>query len=59
MSDSGSRFSTMERDQRLEIRMSPAELKAVDRIAESKQTDRSATIRNLVANELKKVEKKN
>lgn len=49
----------MERDQRLEIRMSPAELKAVDRIAESKQTDRSSTIRNLVANELKKVEKKN
>ena len=50
----------MERDQRLEIRMSPAELKAVDRIAESKQSDRSAPIiRNLVANELKKVEKKN
>jgi hypothetical protein len=49
----------MERDQRLEIRMSPAELKAVDRIAESRQSDRSATIRNLVANELKKVERKN
>ena len=49
----------MERDQRLEVRMSPAELKAVDRIAESKQSDRSAVIRNLVDNELKKVEKKN
>ena len=48
----------MERDQRLEIRMSPAELKAVDRIAESKQTDRSATIRNLVANESTKLNKK-
>lgn len=58
MSVSGSRFSTMERDQRLEIRMSPAELKAVDRIAESKQSDRSATIRNLVANESKKLNKK-
>lgn len=49
----------MARDERLEIRMTSAELKAVDRIAESKQSDRSSTIRNLVANELKKVEKKN
>lgn len=49
----------MARDERLEIRMSTAELKAVDRIAEAKKSDRSGTIRNLVANELKKIDKKN
>ena len=49
----------MKRDERLEVRMTSAELKSVDRIAESKQSDRSEVIRNLVATELKKVERKN
>lgn len=44
--------------ERLFVRMTSAELKAVDRIAEFKKSNRSQVIRNLVATELKKVEKK-
>lgn len=48
----------MEKDQRLEVRMTKEQLNSLDRIAQSKQSDRSEVIRNLVANESKKLNKK-
>jgi metal-responsive CopG/Arc/MetJ family transcriptional regulator len=48
----------VEKDQRLEVRMTKEQLNSLDRIAQSKQSDRSEVIRNLVANESKKLNKK-